>query len=300
MAGAPGARADPAMNLRTATLQRLLVLAVIALAIAYLALLRPLSRRVLDEETPLRDLREQIARATLEAGLPRGTPFETLSNRLVALHRSAEDFSAAIRESLPRLNHSAEVKARLEEPFQLVEFLNESQRRVEELFALAQSSKVKLTPGLARGFPRYQAELARPELLWVQLATINRVLRTAMLAGVGDISEASVEPLPVVEPVEIGPTLPALPLLTAGTATNRWATLRVHLTASGDVDAFARLLLALTLSPAELERVTLTNRLAGHPALFVDHLMLRRNALEAAEQAQLELVVSTVVANEEP
>lgn len=288
------------MNLRTATLQRLLLLAVVALAIGYLAGLRPLAQRVLDEEVPLRDLREQLARATLEAGLPRGTPFDALGSRLDSLRRSSDEFGAAVRESLPRLEHPAELRSRLDEPFQLVEFLNESQRRVEELFALAQSTKVNLTPGLPRGFPRYQAELARPELLWVQLATLNRVLRTAMFAGVRDISEVSVEPLPLMEAAEAGPFLPALPLLTASAATNRWSTLRVHLTASGNVDAFAQLLLALTLAPGELERTSLTNRLAGQPALFIDHLMLRRNQLDAAEQTQLELVLSTVVANEEP
>lgn len=288
------------MNLRTATLQRLLVLAVIALAIGYLAVLRPLARRVVDEEAPLRDLRDQVARATIEAGLPRGTSFETLSNRLASLRRSSEEFAGAIRGTLPRLEHPAEVRAHLDEPFQLVEFLNESQRRVEELFALAQATKVSLTPGLPRGFPRYQAELARPELLWVQLATVNRVLRTAMRAGVRDISEVSVEPLPFMETAEFGPTLPAVPLLTTPPATNRWATLRVHVTASGPVDAFAKLLLALTLTPPELDRTGLTNALAGQPALFLDHLLLRRNQLEAAEQTQLELVVSTVVANEDP
>jgi len=38
--------------------------------------------------------------------------------------------------------------------------------------------------------------------------------RTAMLAGVRDISEVSVEPLPLMEAAEAGPFLPALPLLT--------------------------------------------------------------------------------------
>src|SRR5690606_33333669 len=164
---------------------------------------------------PIRDLRQRLATATLEAGLPRETDFVALRTHLRSLERAAEEFSEAQRKSLPRLEHPPEVRERLEEPFQYVEFLNESQRRVEELTALAQSNRVALTPGLARGFPRYQPEVARPELLWVQLATINRVVRTAIRVGVREISQVSVEPLPVIEPSEAplggAPDLPPPP-----------------------------------------------------------------------------------------
>lgn len=290
------------MNLRIVTLQRLVVLGTIGLAIAYLAVLRPLARRAVEEDIPLRDLRETLGRATLEAGLPRNTTFVALSNRLVALQAASEAFATAERESRPRITHPPEVRSRLEEPFQLVEFLNESQRRLEELATLAQAGRVSLTPGLPRGFPRYQPELARPELLWVQLATVNRLARTAIRAGVREVSEISVEPLPVVEPAEFGPSAsPNGPSASpSSSTTNAWAILRVHITTVGSVDALGRMLLALTLTPEELKPTGLPEELAGRPALFIDHLLLRRNQLEAAEQAQLELVVSTVVPREEP
>lgn len=290
------------MNLRTTTLQQLLLLAVIGLAIAYLGVLRPVTRRAAEADGPNTDLRERLAKATLEAGLPRSTSFGALGNRLTSLRAASDAFAASVREAVPRLEQPPEIRARLEEPFQLVEFLNESQRRLEELAALAQSTKGTLTPGLPRGFPRYLPEVARPELLWVQLATVNRLVRTALRSGVLDIREVSVEPLPLVEPVEYGPTLPtpppSLPITTA--ETNRWSTLRVHLTAVGPVDSIGRMLLALSLTPEELKRTGLPEDLAARPALFLDHLLIRRNQLEAAEQAQVDLVVSTVVANEEP
>lgn len=286
------------MNLRIATLQRLAIMAIVGLAIAYLGLLRPLARRVLDEDTPMNSVREQLARATVDAGLPPGIGFGALSNRLEALRLSSDRFSAAVREAMPRLEQPAAVKARLDEPFQLVEFLNESQRRVEELQAQAQAGKVSLTPGMARGFPRYQPELARPELLWVQLAMVNRAVRTAIRAGVRDIREVSVEPLPLQETADYGP-LPPLPSMPAK-ATNRWATLRLHMTTVGPVDALGRLMLALSLTPEELKPSGLPEELGGRPALFIDHVLMRRNQLEAAEQAQLELVVSTVVLEEDP
>ena len=285
------------MRLRIATLQRLVILAVVALAATYLGVLRPLEQRVRDEDAPLKDLQEQLARASLDAGLPRGTDFQTLGDRLLAVRSASATFSAAEREARPRLQHPPEIRARLEEPFQYVEFLNDSQRRLEDLAALAQKNRTTLTHGLARGFPRFQPELERPELLWVQLAMVNRTVRTAILAGVREISEVSVEPLPLYEPPDpnqpplFGPA-PAPP------ATNAWSTLRLHVTAVGNVDALSKVMLALALTPDELKRTGLPEELAGQPALFLEKVLLRRHQLEAAEQAQLDLVVSTVVSNE--
>jgi hypothetical protein len=287
------------MNLRTATLQRLLLLATGGLAIAYLTLVQPIARRVVAEDAPIADLRQRLERATLEAGLARDTSFESLAARLGSLRSSADALSAAVREALPRLEHPDETRARLEEPFQLFAFLNESQRRLDEIGALAQAAKVTVTPGLATGLPTYKQELARPELLWVQLATLHRVVRTAIRAGVREIREVSVEPLPLAETAEFGPALPPT-AATPPQGTNRWTTLRVHLTTVGSVDALGKLLLAVALTPEELKRTGLPAELAGQPALFLERFLLRRNQLDAAEQAQLELVVATVVPNEEP
>lgn len=285
------------MNLRLATLQRLAIVGVVGLAIAYLGLLRPLARRVMDEDKPIASLLGQLETATVEAGLPPGIGFEALSNRLRSLRVSSADFSVAIREALPRWQQPPDLKARLEEPFQLVEFLNESQRRVEELQAAAKAAKVALTPGLARGFPSYKPELASPELLWVQLAMVNRAVQTAIRVGVKEVREVSVEPLPIQEMADFGPVVP--PQMQAGArSTAPGATLRLHVTAVGTVDALGRLMLALTLTPEESKPTGLPEGLAGQPALFLDHVLMRRNELEAAEQVQLELVVSTVVLEE--
>ncbi|MBX3747587.1 MAG: hypothetical protein KF833_19950 [Verrucomicrobiae bacterium] len=286
------------MTLRLTTLHRLVVLATLALAIACLALLAPLSRRSRDRDIPLRDLRDQLARATLEAGLPDQTPFASIDEHLAALRAASLDFADAERAALLRLELPEDVRRYLAQPFQLLDFLNESQRRIEELTALAKASRVSLTPGLPAGFPRYQPDLLRPELLWVQLVTVNRLVRTAIQVGVRDISEVSVESLPVFEPDDFGPAPP--PPLTPPVPTNAWSALRVHLTASGSVDALHQLLLALTLTPAQLPAVGLTEDLGAQPALFIDRILLHRSELSAPEQARLELVVSTVVPNARP
>lgn len=285
------------MNLRFATLQRLVVLVLIGLAFAFVAVLQPVARRSADEDGPLRDLAEQLGRATVEAGLPRGTALNALSNRLEALRSASDSFATAVREALPRIEQPPEVRTRLEEPFQLVEFLNESQRRLEELASAAQAARVKLAPGLARGFPRYQPELEHPELLWVQLAMVTRVVRTAIRSGVQDVKQVAVEPLPVLETTEYG--LGAIPP-PAPRRTEDWATVRMHLVAVGAAEAVGRLLVALTFTPEELAATGLPEELAGRPALFVDHVLLRRDQLEAAERVQVELVVTSVVPTEEP
>lgn len=284
------------MRLRLATLHRLMILAVIGLAIAYLALLRPLAQRVVEDETPLHELRSQLEQAAFEAGLPRGTEFLSLSNRLNFLQATLEDFSTAEHHARPRLDLPLDLRARLEEPFQLVEFLNDSQRRLEELQALAQKAKVKLTPGLSQGFPRYQDDIARPELLWVQLAALQRVIRAAVDAQVSEVSEVSVEPLPLAEPAvdyEVSPLLPSA-------RPEAWTALRIHLTTRGTVNALAQLLTTVALTPEEAEAVGLPRDRGGQPALFIDQLLLQRDQLEAAEQARLELVLAILVPADGP
>ncbi|MCC6234834.1 MAG: hypothetical protein IT580_19480 [Verrucomicrobiales bacterium] len=287
------------MNLRLATLQRLLLMAAIALAIVYFGALRPLAERVADQEAPLKQLRQAVSDAMVEAGLPRGTDFQRVEERLISLQGASARFADAERTARPRIELPVEIRARLDEPFQLVEFLNESQRRLEELAALAQASRVTITPGLPRGFPRYQPELARPELLWVQLATVNRVLRTAIRAGVREILEVSVESLPLQDPPELGPLLPGLQPAPRP-APEAWVSLRVHLTTVGNMDALGRLLMALALTPEEVKTAGLAEDLAARPALFLDHFLVRRHQLDAAEQVQLELVVCTVVPQSPP
>lgn len=284
------------MNLRLSTLQRIAILAMVALAVAYFGLLRPLARRVVAEDEPLRGVLEQLGKATAEAGLPAGIGFGALSNRLRSLEAATAEFEAAVGEAMPRLEAPPELRVRLEEPFQLVEFLNESQRRVEELQTAAQAGKVGLTPGLARGFPSYRPELARPELLWVQLAMVSRVVQTAVRVGVREVKEVSVEPLAVQEVADYGPSVP--PQMQApvrGQDGYRWVSLRLHVTVVGTVDALGRLMLGLTMTPEEVGRLGLPEALGGKPALFIDQVLMRRNELQEAEQVQLEMVVSTVV-----
>jgi len=285
------------MNLRLSTLQRIAILAMVALAVAYFGLLRPLARRVVAEDEPLRGVLEQLGKATAEAGLPAGIGFGALSNRLRSLEAATADFEAAVGEAMPRLEAPPELRVRLEEPFQLVEFLNESQRRVEELQTAAQAAKVGMTPGLARGFPSYRPELARPELLWVQLAMVSRVVQTAVRVGVREVKEVSVEPLAVQEvATDFGPVVP--PQMQApvrGQDGSGWVALRLHVTVVGTVNAMGQLMLGLTMTPEEVGRLGLPEALGGKPALFIDQVLMRRNELQEAEQVQLEMVVSTVV-----
>lgn len=270
------------MSVRSIPLQRLLLLATVVLSIAYVLVLRPLVGRVADQTAPVAKLRNRLASATLEAGMGRAPALTDISARLRMLQQASSELNAVAREALPRLEQPPEVRRRLEEPFQYVEFQNESQRRFEELGILASAAGVELAPALAQRFPRYTSNLARPELLWVQLAAVHRLIRTAIECGVSAVNELSLELLPIAD-------------WTAPADSPDLQLVRVHLTVNGTVESLLKFLAGLTLTPAELKAAGLPETIGGRPALFIDRILVRRNALEAPESAQLELVVSSAV-----
>jgi hypothetical protein len=262
-------------------LLRLVLLGTLALALAYLVLDRRLADRLAAQDAPIADLRRRVALAAQDAGLGSNiVGFATLEGRLAELRDHAARLDEATAAAFARLEPPGTLRARLEEPFQLVEFQNERQRRLEEVGKAAGDAGVALDAAVAGGLPMHTPDLVRPELLWAQLELVNRLLRTAIQARVAAVHEVAL------------PTEPPGPVTEPPAA---WHDVRAFLAFTADAGAALKLLTALGFTPAEARATGLPDGLAGQPALFLDRLLVRRSVLERADEVRVELVVSLPV-----
>ncbi|MFN0066917.1 MAG: hypothetical protein ACKVYV_04685 [Limisphaerales bacterium] len=251
----------------------------LALAVVYVAVERRLAARLAEQEGPLADLRRRLALAAGEAGLTNHVSPERLAARLAGLRAAGEEIAAAAVVAQARLALPASLRERVEAPFQLVDFQNETERRLEDLGRTAGEAKVALGAGVAGGFPRHSPDFVRPELQWAQLELVSRLVRAAVAAQVVAIHDVGV------------PDTPGRPL----DGSPGWDEVRAFMAFTGPADAAMKLLAALTLIPAEADAAGFPSGLAGQPALLLDHLLVRRTALERPDEVNVELVVSLVV-----
>lgn len=257
----------------------LVVLGALTLAVLYLTVERRLAARLAEQEAPLADLRRRLAVAAGEAGFTNNPSPERLAARLTELRAATAGFAAAVTGAQERLALPATLRERLDAPFQLVEFQNELGRRLEELGQAAATAKVTLDAAVAGGFPRHSPDLGRPELQWVQLDLVTRLVRGAVAARVAAVHEIAV------------PVTPARPL----EGSPAWDEVRAFIAFTGPAEAALALVTALTLTPQEAVPAGFPAELTGRPVLLLDRLLVRRSALERPDEVRVELVVSQVV-----
>lgn len=255
------------------------VLGALALAVLYLTVERRLAARLAEQDAPLADLRRRLAVAAGEAGLTNTPSPERLADRRAELRAAAAEFAAAAAGAQARLALPGTLRERLDAPFQLVEFQNELERRLEELGRFAGEAKVVLEAGVAGGFPRHSPDLGRPELQWVQLDLVTRLVRGAVAARVAAVHGIAV------------PVTPARSL----EGSPAWDEVRASIAFTGSAEAALAVVTALTLTPQEAAAAGFPADLTGRPSLLLDHLLVRRSALDRTDEVRVELVVSQLV-----
>ncbi len=255
------------------------LLGALALTLLWALVDRPLAARLVAQEVPLADLRGRLTVAAGEAGLTNTASPARLAARLAELQAARGGVGAAVAAARERLRLAGALAGRVEGPFQLVEFQNELQRRIEELGRTAGEAKVVLEAAVAGGFPRYAADFDRPELHWVQLELITRLVRSAILARVGTVHQVAVPPVP------------ARPL----NGSDAWQEVRAFIAFTGPAEAALEVISGLTLLPEEAVAAGVRPDLAGRPVILLEHLLVRRTALERPDEVRTEIAVALVV-----
>jgi len=199
--------------------------------------------------------------------------------------------SASLLEKAGRLVQSRvelpkDLEERMRDPFQLLDFQDERHQKTAQLARLAAANGVALEPGATNGLPEYAIDMPQPAFLWPRLHLANQLLLSAVHCKVSALKSLT--------------QLPALAHRSTIDDAVFLQELPMRLELVGPMDAVSRFLVSLALRGPELKTVGLAEALTNKPALFIDHLLLRKHSAERPHEVSLDLTVSGFARPVEP
>jgi len=249
----------------------------VALAVYYFAVFQPLSRRAAGRDKELTSAWQKFVAAAQASPATAGLNLTNCGELLRQLQAGATNLTTAERLVQSRIGLPAEVRAKMSEAFWLIDFENERFQHAAHLAQLAKQKGVALETGATNGLPEYLADMPNPALLWPRLYLADQLLLTAIHCKVGALR-----------------SLNQLPSIThrAGAAQGLLLEeLPMRIDLIGPMDAVSRFLASLPLLATELASAGLGPGLTNKPALFIDHVLLRKYAPDRPHDVQLELTV---------
>ena len=264
--------------------QRFLMLGGVGLALYFLAVYRPLSRHAARLDEPLMGYWRDLGALTLPTKGFTGQVLPRIVEALQQVQSSLVTLDKAGQSITTLLQLDPVVRAKLGEPFQLIDFQNERQLQLEELGKLAGQQQVRLDPGVAAGFPEYTTDRQQPALLWAQLTLLRHLLVGAVNAKVTVVT---------------GVKLPPIQFHASRTNSRDFlAEVPLQIELSGPAPAVIRFLQSLPLRTEEIKARGLPEALTNKPALFINQVFVRKEGRDKAEDVRLELTACSFVYRE--
>ena len=258
----------------------------VGLAAYYLFVFLPLGRRAQSLDAPLQKAWQKLS-ASLDPNQTNvvAIDFLHITNQISETRQALVILENARRQAAARLHLTPQLSAKINAPFQLVEYQNERSKELDDLSSLAKQQKVTIEPAVYSGFPEHTADVRQPELLWAALAAIDGLLRTAFQCQVTAIHSLEA-PLALTNapPTNSRERLAEIPLQIEFTASATNAT---------------RLLQCLPLRPEEARAAGFPDAPADRPVLFVDRLVVRKQTPEKPDEVRISLRVVGFVLREE-
>jgi hypothetical protein len=263
----------------------ILPLAAIALAAYYLIVFVRLQRQAEKLDPDVEKARSRLAASLDQTNAP--IDFLAISNQLAETKHARAVFEDARQKVGARIELAPAVRARLNAPFQLVDYENERSKEMDDLKQLAEKQKITVDPGVFAGFPEHTVDVKRPELLWASLSAVDGLLRTAIQTKVVAIHALETTSL----------TTNSLSM----TSPDRLAELPVQVELTGPADTIWKLLGALPLRGDELHSSGFSDPPIEKPPLFIDRLILRKQSPEKPDEVRVLLrVVAFVMRDASP
>ena len=259
-----------------------LPLAGIALAAYYMMVSLPLKRHAESLEAPVEKARLKLASSLDQTNAP--IDFLAISNQLAETKHARAVFEDARQRLAARIELVPAVRARVNAPFQLVDFENERSKEMDDLRQLAAKEQITIDPAVFGGFPEHTVDVRRPELLWAALSSVDGLLRTALQAKVSAIHALETTLLTTNAP--------------AWTNADRLAEIPVQIELTGSADNVLKLLASLPLRGDELRSGGFPEAPLEKPPLFIDRVIIRKQSPEKPEEVRVFLRLASFVMRE--
>jgi len=240
------------------------LLAVAVLAAYYQFAFRPLVAHVKSTGPGLVALWDRLATATRISDACAGLDLASLPERRAELQRQTTNLAGIETLVRRQLVLPTNVVDLMQQPFLLIDFQNERQRAAEAAFRLGHDQGVLFEPGSTNGLPEYFIDMIEPGLLWARLHAANQLLLTALHCKVATVRALN--------------QLPTVSHRTAADGMTFLEELPMRVQLVGSMDSVGRFLASLPLTGSNLAAVGLAGPLTNKPALFPDHLLLKKYA----------------------
>lgn len=253
------------------------------LTLLFVLALLPLSRRAARVEEPLDQAWRKLS-AGLNITNNLTVDFAGIQEQLEVSRHALETLEAARALAEVRTDPGEEVRQRLSAPFQFVDYAAERGQRIEELRRLASRNKVRVEAPVFAAFPEHTFEVRNPRILWAQLAAVDSILRTAILCRI-----STVHALQSFAPVTTE---------TGGGTSRTLTEIPVEIEVTGAENAIALFLRSLPGREDEWPHLGTPDEAPVKPAVFIDHLLLRKQAPEKTDEVRAALRLVCFLFNE--
>ena len=250
----------------------LIPLAGLALVAYYVFFYLPLARRAASLDQPLeRDWRKLAA--SIDQTNSSTLDLTRLTNLLNQTREALAIVENTKKEAAARLELSPALKNKMNAPFQLVDYQNERNKRIDQLDKEARDQKIAVDAIVYFGFPEHTIDTADPALLWPALSLTGDLLQTAIRCKVTAIHSLEV------------------PLVASNSsgfeAYGRWDQIPLQLEFTASADSAQRFIQSLPLRADELVAASLPAASADKAPLFIDRLVIKKQNPEKVDEVRV-------------
>ena len=249
-------------------------LAGLGLLTYYVSVLVPLSRKATGLDAPLQAAWQKLS-VSIDQTNVTAIDFLHITNQLAETRQSIALLDRAKQKALQRLDLSAAIKAKLNGPFQNVEYQDYRSQQMVEMEKLAKQHQVTLELPVRAGYPDYSTDIRQPTILWAALSFVDSILATALQCKVSVIHSLDVPLSLTNEP----PTNPATSL----------TEIPLQLEITGSAASVLKLLQNLPLRAEELRKTGLAEARPDKAPLFIDRFIMRKQSPDKPDEVRVSL-----------
>jgi len=220
---------------------------------------RPLHRRTVRLDRELGETWTRLTDLNLKNKIRLGLDLETVNQNLTVAEKSVASLQRTCRRVFSQLEFDEETRARMNQPFQLLDYERNRFQTIDRLTRLAVSNRVALELAAVDGLPQFGALADPPNRLWARLSLSTRLL-TALITN-------------RVSAVQTLQMLPTRHHLAPGTDQPLYDELPMHLQLTGSMESVLKVL--QTLPSRSSFSDTIGPPLPPSQALFLDRLILK-------------------------